>query len=1192
MAAHSLNAVSRRHGLTQFVFCFLVALTLSAGAATARAECHCEPYVHPLPPEPQGQFEWGFFKQLGQGHEGRIAVFVATSLLPEVIDAIDTYADDLVDEGHRVVVVWVTNPRATDLREFCRDLYDEPASLTGTVFVGALPWVVMESEPSSGSDWPSDLYFMDLGIRAPDGGWIETWQDTDSNGKFDARVRSAPEIWMSRIKCDNLLPEITLSEAQVINAYFARNHAARTSTTSELFGNTQRGLVYEYDGSKSIPWLYDMASMLNAAEEVDQAHTDELTCRADYLARIQNLGEAAPCSDPEGDPVPIPGDYHFVLELSHGSHGGATSHIFDNYEGIYASHYLAEPKPTPVVYILHSCGPGEFVRVPTPAWPEGNLGPALAFDPDGAALLVLAYTDKASRTDYGPLWSRLGAGECFGEGFRECMSISPDAYNVVLLGDGSLKAKTFDWIGPPGTPENPQPWDCPQNWEGQTRPPRHGDRVRIGGANVLLDDGAGTPEIPAQVWSIALHEGANLSLQGGEQPAGLELAGSLITRPNSTASTLTLNPGSALTLPGAGARLSDIDVVMPDSEMRKTRLEVGGIIERVSRLAVGTNCSITAGTIRSVCTGTSDLLNGDLAAGFISDSELVLGPDAVVTATVIHHSTIDATVGTLGTPENPSVLLGCPPYSAPEWPPVFIGPTAAATFSSLSSSRVKVQGATVNGVPAVSSSSLELTDGASMATGEIGNSTLSVNSMSQLTAAASIRNSSFALSSRGSLSAPAGIRDEEPQPDEVCSCVPCTIDHATLTAGPVQIRRDWFLAGLASQAEWTADIGPLKAVAESGVTLQLSGGAKLRIQASSSQPEYLFPDLAAQSAPNRLLYGAGRNVLFGAGGSTSVHLNADSLIGRADGAPGALALQLESSLDIASEFEGTICEEWDTSRVDVQMKPVAAGLQTLEFISPDYSASFKGNAVVFMDLSCDGKWGALDLPQGTGEVRTADNHGNRPNPTLRPENGIFSTVTVGLGRKLKFTTPGVIYYYGSPPTGAGKVCAPDGTELAPPFWPVMRPAVASRFGDWDGSCTIVNSEMGRLQQAIAGGPSSYDPLLDADCDGVLSADVELARFLLNYANQPFPECGESLLGGSGESLLGGSAEREESELFAAGEDLEGSEPVDVEMLAAWLVEVLSPEDLDAFIAQATVTAAEHADEAVRAEMAELLSYLE
>lgn len=119
-----------------------------------------------------------------------------------------------------------------------------------------------------------------------------------------------------------------------------------------------------------------------------------------------------------------------------------------------------------------------------------------------------------------------------------------------------------------------------------------------------------------------------------------------------------------------------------------------------------------------------------------------------------------------------------------------------------------------------------------------------------------------------------------------------------------------------------------------------------------------------------------------------------------------------------------------------------------------------------------------------------------------------------------------------------------------------------------------------LQQRITGGPSQYVRYMDSNGDGVLNS-VDLAKFMVNYAAQP---------GCAGESLLGGGG-MDESDAFGGAEGDGFDDGEAVEALAQWLTEQFSPEELAAFVAQATVTAAEHADDAIGAEMMELLSYL-
>jgi hypothetical protein len=215
------------------------------------------------------------------------------------------------------------------------------------------------------------------------------------------------------------------------------------------------------------------------------------------------------------------------------------------------------------------------------------------------------------------------------------------------------------------------------------------------------------------------------------------------------------------------------------------------------------------------------------------------------------------------------------------------------------------------------------------------------------------------------------------------------------------------------------------------------------------------------------------------------------------------------------------------------------------------------------------------------------------------EAGFFRCVNIGANRQVYFDSDyGLIYFWGTMSYDASTELYLDGTPFDT-YTPVFKQAVGAYYGDWNGDCQITRAELTALQTAIAGGANTYNPLMDCNCDGVLlggNNGAELALFLYNYTHHqscaPQPDCG-------GESLMGGGME--ESAMFAGtGEGLEDgleeavddSEPVDPSELAAWLIEELTPEDLAAFVAQATATAQEHADDGVGVEMMELLSYLE
>ena len=223
---------------------------------------------------------------------------------------------------------------------------------------------------------------------------------------------------------------------------------------------------------------------------------------------------------------------------------------------------------------------------------------------------------------------------------------------------------------------------------------------------------------------------------------------------------------------------------------------------------------------------------------------------------------------------------------------------------------------------------------------------------------------------------------------------------------------------------------------------------------------------------------------------------------------------------------------------------------------------------------------------GPLEIVNEQNNWPDPPPGGDPEALYFENVTIGAYRELRFTAgAGLIYYFGDlewDPTASFFL---DGYGLETPA-SVIKPVVSSVFGDFNGDCKLTNKELSDLQAAISSGP--YNPVYDVDCDGVLApgnGSPELARFLYNYSHQPPPGCGESLMSG------GGGLGMESAAAEGLDDGADSSEAVDLAGLAQWLAEQISPEDLAAFVAQASATAAEHADDAIGADIAELLSYL-
>ena len=354
---------------------------------------------------------------------------------------------------------------------------------------------------------------------------------------------------------------------------------------------------------------------------------------------------------------------------------------------------------------------------------------------------------------------------------------------------------------------------------------------------------------------------------------------------------------------------------------------------------------------------------------------------------------------------------------------------------------------------------------------------------------------------------------------------------------------------------------------------------------------------------HELVYGQGANV-FQVGSATAsteaLYVGTHTVIKPAG--QGQLTLDLYASLRIASDFlYEAVCSNWDTLNVQIVAQPMSFAGQTTELIGPPIS--YPSVPVVFTDIPCKGGFESLTLPASgvtaaPTEMRNLDDNWDHLG-TPPWETGRFKSVTIGAGRMLDFyqgegfiytasrTIDGTVRYW--PAEAEVPIIVTD--ETTPAWDDLIVPAVATIYGDWNGDCVISNVELAQLQAAIAGGSSTYDPLMDSNCDGVLN-NVDVAKFLDNMIVQP--SCG-GRDGGEGEgegddwaAEEDGGAEEEDD----AGERSGGEDGVDVAELAAWIVAELSPEELAVFVADLAVAVEEFAGTPAGADMAALLAEFE
>jgi hypothetical protein len=419
------------------------------------------------------------------------------------------------------------------------------------------------------------------------------------------------------------------------------------------------------------------------------------------------------------------------------------------------------------------------------------------------------------------------------------------------------------------------------------------------------------------------------------------------------------------------------------------------------------------------------------------------------------------------------------------------------------------------------------------------------------------------------------------------------LSDTQLTAGPAVVSGNWTMS-----ASTQASFASLSTYPNAPASLGLSDGTQLVIQ---ELPEPTFWD----DLENELTYaGLGSELEAGHEGmpSQALHVGDETRIRGAEG--GELALDLSCGLDIASEFTpgGFVASGWDSSQTDVTLRGTTQQDQVLELVStPPRSCGGQAPNVVFSDVPCDGKLRDLKIVADEGEnsfatVAVVNARDNQPGGG--PEAGIYSTVTIGANRPMSFTTAaGVLWYYSNqlptvPESGSFSL---DGAQKSwPTYWPlVIKHATCTFFGDWNGDGQVSTPELKALQDAIQYGP--YNGLYDGDCSGTLDND-DLNKFLANYGNplngsflMPAPAGDDPSLGaGDSASAEYVEGDDDDDESVAACE----AEPMGTPELATWLAEQLPAEDLAAFVAQASATAAETTDERVQADLTELLPYLQ
>jgi|GEM_PF-1296271 len=356
----------------------------------------------------------------------RICLVVGDAVYDDITAGLTTYIADLEAEGYVVITYRFVSGGATELRDSLIKLFNEPQSLAGAQFIGAIPHIVYEmmqrwsaSEPEEYEDFPCDLFFMDL---------HGTWSDAldygsvvSGNGKYDTWSGDRTlDIWVSRLKTDNL-PALG-TDAQLLTHYFSKNHAWRQRTLAP----SQSALLYIDDDWASNPGSDDLTAMSTVYDPASITFVTD--------------PEGTSATDYKTNRLPAVGEMLFTR-----SHGNPTGHgYYTNSKGSFGYVYPSDYRTIVPDALFHSF----FVCSGTDFTASGNLAGSVVFN-EGTGLLAWGSTKTGGMLYDEYFYGPISEGKSFGEAFRSWFnavrnySIAPRWwYGMAMIGDGTLRPST------------------------------------------------------------------------------------------------------------------------------------------------------------------------------------------------------------------------------------------------------------------------------------------------------------------------------------------------------------------------------------------------------------------------------------------------------------------------------------------------------------------------------------------------------------------------------------------------------------------------------------------------------------------------------------------------------------------------------------------------------------------------------
>jgi len=357
---------------------------------------------------------------LNQRNEGFL-IIVNSDLYDSIEQSLVVYQQDLIAEGFNTFVLEFDGSTIEDMKQQII-LYYQTENIVNAVLIGDLPvaWFELlddwngngiQDNEEEWVEFPCDLYFTDV-----DG----NWDDTDENEVFDLHEGDVhPEIGMGRIVTNNL-DMLNISESELINNYFQRNHLFRTG----LILSNDTSLAYVDDDWAIMGNLFKQ-SMEQAYSSVELVNGREDTIADDYLTNR------------------LVSNYELIQVHAH---SGPNSHYFyynsgNEYQRIY-NYDIVPNIPTAHFYNLFACSNSRFTV-------SNNMGSLYLYGNEHG-LATIGSTKAGGMLSFALFYQPFSDDKTIGESLRLWWENRVDSghnqtwerawfYGMIIQGDPSLK---------------------------------------------------------------------------------------------------------------------------------------------------------------------------------------------------------------------------------------------------------------------------------------------------------------------------------------------------------------------------------------------------------------------------------------------------------------------------------------------------------------------------------------------------------------------------------------------------------------------------------------------------------------------------------------------------------------------------------------------------------------------------------